>query len=547
MFATSAVEWEAFGADLLPEPEALTTSTTFKCLHPLCSCEFVTRGNLTKHYRITGHLPDWDDHEMDTTEALSRKSYTNTFKRDKLRLLDKYITENIPAPYAATARDPHPAKVDPSLISKWNDNRVLIFDIASAHGCALKRANVSRSSGAFPIAEGLLYARFLYTRTVDQLRVGHSWLRTEMLDIVKRLNPDNKAQTIVDKFVAAHGWSTNFSKRWHLSSQCRTNKHSKPIALRLPAIEEFHKFLHYEMQGRQPYRSARYGRFPPERVFHLDQVPLPFCSDSQQSMNPTGEQCTIKQPGGSGLSKRFCTLQVCICACAGKQCVKIEIYFKGKGNVGQDELDFFAKFDNLIIRFNDKAWSDEKTAISALVAFREQTLHLGEVLLGMDGHAAQITPFCRAFMDHMGIRYAITTPNCTDLISPVDRHVGAALKAKIEDYYEQALRTNAKLWTLSEAQGGLSASRKRILVATWTSLAWTDLCRDNQYCIERAFIETGFMLANDGSDRLEVRPYKNPKKRRRANDTAPNHRYTNMSPEGLPYDFGPPSKVVKRS
>ena len=264
-------------------------------------------------------------------------------------------------------------------------------------------------------------------------------------------------------------------------------------------------------------------------------------------MNPTGEQCTIKQPGGSGLSKRFCTLQVCICAYAGGQCVKIEIYFKGKGNVSEEELAFFATLDNVIIRFNDKAWSDEKTAISTLEAFRAQTLHLGEVLLGMDGHAAQITPFCRAFMDHMGIRYAITTPNCTDLISPVDRHVGAALKTKIEDYYEQALRTNAKLWTLPEAQGGLSASRKRILVATWTSLAWRDLCRDNQYCIERAFIETGFLLANDGSDRWEVRPYKNPKKRSAETTPGKVHRYTNMSPEGLPYDFGPPSKMVKRS
>jgi hypothetical protein len=89
-------------------------------------------------------------------------------------------------------------------------------------------------------------------------------------------------------------------------------------------------------------------------------------------------------------------------------------------------LDELAKFENLINRFQPNAWASEKIIIDSLIAFRAATLDLGEVLLGMDGHTSQITPFCRAMMDHLGIRYAITTPNCTDIISPVDRHVGAA-------------------------------------------------------------------------------------------------------------------------
>lgn len=315
----------------------------------------------------------------------------------------------------------------------------------------------------------------------------------------------------------------------------------------MPEIQKFHVFLIYEMQGRLPMRHPVYGHFPPTHIFHLDQVPLPFAAATQRTMNAKGKQCTIKQPGGSGATKRFCTLQVCICAQPDKQIVRIEIYFRGKGHVSTEEKAYYAKLDNIIVRFNEKAWSDESTAMETLEEFRKQTLHLGEVLLGMDGHKAQITPFCRAFMDHMGIRYAITTPNCTDLISPVDRHVGATIKSKIYAKYKKAHKTNKHLWTRPEAKGGLSASRKRVLVATWVSEAWKEACRDNQHCIERAFVETGFLLAKDGSDRHEIRPYKDPNAKKRGRTRAADeHSFTNMSPEGLPYDFGPPSKLAKR-
>jgi hypothetical protein len=46
----------------------------------------------------------------------------------------------------------------------------------------------------------------------------------------------------------------------------------------------------------------------------------------------------------------------------------------------------------VVIRFNQKAWSNEATALNTLIEFRQQTQHLGEVLVGMDGHSAQITP-----------------------------------------------------------------------------------------------------------------------------------------------------------
>jgi hypothetical protein len=527
-----------------PPSTASATLAQHSCSNPLCTLSFFTAGGLQKHYLATGHRASTPD--VVTKCKQSRNKRTNTVKRDTLVMLDNArLDPAIIFPQTWVALE---TGISKGLISTWdNHERHKIFESASTHGHATKRTNFESRGGIFPIAEELLYGRFIHTRQVDQLRVGHVWLKDQMRDIVARLNPDRADSAQIEKFKAANGWASAYCKRWEISSQARTNNHTTPIAERLPAIQEFHQFLIYGMQGRLPARCPVYGRFPPKLMFHLDQVPLPFASATQKTLNPVGEQCVVKQPGGSGASKRFCTLQICICADADFQCVKPEIYFKGKGHIEAWEKEIYANLGNIITRFNSRAWSDEGTAIDALVAFREQTLHLGDVLLGMDGHKAQITPFCRAFMDLMGIRYGITTPNCTDVISPVDRHVGKVLKDKIHAKYEKALKSNARMWSLPAGQGGLSDARKRVLLATWTSEAWTELCRDNKHVITRAFVETGFLIAKDGSDRHEVRPYKRRKKRGR-DHAAPDdeHTYSNVSPEGLPYDFGPPEKMMKK-
>jgi hypothetical protein len=80
-------------------------------------------------------------------------------------------------------------------------------------------------------------------------------------------------------------------------------------------------------------------------------------------------------------------------------------------------------------------------------------------------------------------------------------------------------------------------------VATWTSEAWKEFCADNKYTIERAFVETGFLLAKDGSDRFEVRPYKRRMRRkpragkctcgRESREDKDAYSYLNVSPEGI--------------
>ena len=66
-----------------------------------------------------------------------------------------------------------------------------------------------------------------------------------------------------------------------------------------------------------------WGRFPPDRAYNVDQVPLPFVVGTE-------ERVWVRQYG-SGLDKRQATMQLTICAGDGK--VRPALIFRGKSGV----------------------------------------------------------------------------------------------------------------------------------------------------------------------------------------------------------------------
>ena len=48
--------------------------------------------------------------------------------------------------------------------------------------------------------------------------------------------------------------------------------------------------------------------------------------------------------------------------------------------------------------------------------------------------------------------------------------------------------------------GGLSRSDKRKLIVRWVSAAWEEMKRERQHCIKSAFVDTGILIAKDGSE-----------------------------------------------
>jgi hypothetical protein len=92
------------------------------------------------------------------------------------------------------------------------------------------------------------------------------------------------------------------------------------------------------------------------------------------------------------LDKRQASIQLCIRA-EGQQLVRVGIIFRGRGRrLAAGELqvyDMLRPF--LCVYFQPKAWLDGFVALNWLDQFQADTSHLGERLLGMDGHKPQAT------------------------------------------------------------------------------------------------------------------------------------------------------------
>ena len=134
-------------------------------------------------------------------------------------------------------------------------------------------------------------------------------------------------------------------------------------------------------------------------------------------------------------------------------------------------------------------------------------------------------------MDAFHIVPVFTPPNCTDCTSPVDRHVGQALKLKIQKRYNAESVADRDRWELPKKDGGLTDKTKSMLVAKWVSEAWEEFCRENHQCIRSAFVKTGFLIAQDGSKNGLIELW--PKRKLKG---AP-RQYSSLGPDGIAYNF----------
>jgi hypothetical protein len=200
------------------------------------------------------------------------------------------------------------------------------------------------------------------------------------------------------------------------------------------------------------------------------------------------------------LDKRVATLQLYIRA-SGEQNVPPELIFRGKGvQLTEPELRFYDSLQGKVrVYFQPKAWADEEVMLQSLEHFladtRDSRANGGEVLLGMDQHAAQQTTKYRARAHECGVFLAYTPGDCTDVVAPVDHHVGAAMKSIINLFFHEEMSLCYDRWM----DEGVGAAEVRMLLASWVAQAW-DIVKCKADFLRSAFVSTGFLLAKDGSE-----------------------------------------------
>ena len=121
---------------------------------------------------------------------------------------------------------------------------------------------------------------------------------------------------VADKFKASNNWFQRFKRRHKISLRRRTNKKKNAANDGRETIQRFHRDLRKAVQSKRrrdmPFvADETYGQWLPKNRLNVDQVPLPFVVEQDQTYEFEGsKQVWISQPG-SGLDKRQATLQLC--------------------------------------------------------------------------------------------------------------------------------------------------------------------------------------------------------------------------------------------
>ncbi len=110
-----------------------------------------------------------------------------------------------------------------------------------------------------------------------------------------------------------------------------------------------------------------------------------------------------------------------------------------------------------------------------------EDMNLTECVLGMDQHGSHAIPDIVEEMGRLGIFPVFTPSHCTEVVSPVDHHVGARLKQKMATYYHAELDKNFVDWCKSLQEGGLHTWERRVLIAKWLADAWEEVKTDRDF------------------------------------------------------------------
>lgn len=392
-----------------------------------------------------------------------------------------------------------------NLLNRWWKKRFLYLALEStkkAKTLALCKLKLM-ANGKFQECGDELYMRFIFRRKLLGIPVDGYWLRSQMLSIVAEKQPPEWK-----KFKACTGWLYGWAQRYAVSSQVKTDKKSVSWEVRLPLLQQFWSHMR-AVQQIDPPLCPIYGCFPASCIWNMDQLPMPFALNPKRSYNPKNSPCWICVVGSSGLDKRQATVHLTLRA-EGEQFVTPVIIFRGEGKrLSAFEKKALNSLTNIRWKFNTKAWATQDFCFQDLKEFCAmlETHFPGQKhLLLLDDLSAQKMPRFREYAMQHNVLPMYIPPGCTDLVQPVDHHVGAWLKYAMRTLYQYELNENLDIWRNYKANKVFSAPARRIMLANWLSLAWSFLAK-NHHFIKAAFVSTGCLIKLDGSHGIKVRGF----------------------------------------
>ena len=315
-----------------------------------------------------------------------------------------------------------------------------------------------------------------------------------------------------------------------ISRACyRNNKKEKSVAELASSVCNFISTIRaLRVTSLDPSLSRKWGKWGPRVIYNVDQVPLPFASDSPVTLDFEGTKNVWVRQIGSGLDKRQCTLQLCVRP-LGRQPVPT-LVFRGMTtysriydiNVRRKEEEEYRKeaqaggWTLVNVLWQKKAWVDQ--VVNKLWAENIFGPHLEaehpeeDTILFCDNLACQVMPEFKDLLDSMNNTRIAGPKGATHLWQPVDQNIGA--------YYHRYMMDRYDDWMLSGeasrfSEDTLSVSHRRKLLMKWCGQCYDELerkraaleaeGREEESIFYRAFLNTGCLVTADGSDDEKIK------------------------------------------
>ena len=470
-------------------------------VHGCCHCSFHarTKAALANHLRTHGVklAPS-----VDLKPIKRRKRPTNKTKLNVVtQLLQFYKTYGNTRP-----REDFIKHIGYSSSTVWRWERCpRLRQVAELpHLACFKRLrSIVKVTSKFKKEYDELYDRFIYKRRGKGEQVDTEWFVKNMKEILAKNQPLGW-----EKLKCSAGWVAKYLKRYRISCQLQTEKKHMANAIRVPMLQTFHRELCILQQSRQDISKPcpEWGRFPPEAIWNVDQIPYSFVQTHRRSFNPKGEACWVRKNGQSGNDKRMATIIMTLRA-SGEQVVKPFILFRGKGHLSKKVL---AELDAVGIPygFNEKAWADGPACLAHLTYFhgelKKHCPQYPEHMLLMDGLTSQSTHTFIDFALDLNILPVYFPPNCTHLVQPVDHRVAAWFKKALQKLYLIEEEVMGDDWLRFRANKSMNTQYLRATTLKFINAAWGTLVTKTNFLLD-AFLSTGCLIPLSGNHQIKFK------------------------------------------
>lgn len=249
-------------------------------------------------------------------------------------------------------------------------------------------------------------------------------------------------------------------------------------------------------EGLNPdWHDEIWGRFPPERRYNMDQVPLPFVIDQNTTYTDAEDtHVHIRSPGADGLDKRQYTMHICVNAGTGSDADGyIDMVARGKGT-RISKAEKLAWNDEIPVRWQRCAWVDRPVMLEIAESFAEKVAerHGGAPVLlycdNLDAHCHE--PVLVKLKTKGNVFVCFVPPACTDATQAIDAGIGRSTRVYVGDELDRWLEVDGNL---EKWEKGLKAKERRILMTHWLASAKQRIV-DNDSLRVGCFERTGMLI-----------------------------------------------------